>query len=174
MKKTIFILSCLFSISFVYATEFEFIYSNWSSVFPEGVESFRIQSEDRYLFSRINEQGDYEQTDEYYTELEGYERIEESKKTFYRVINNSYVVFNRHGQLVLNDNECKKVFCVQVQLEKYEEHSNEIVPPVEEKPPETINPETYDGIYKYLAYFFICLIIIILKIKNKSSYVESL
>ena len=170
MKKCIVFILSLLLFSVVYAKPY-LVYTSWSTVFPEGVEEFRIESEDRYLWSRINEDGEYEQTDEYYAYLEGYERIDDSIKTFYRVINSEKIMFNSMGSLVTDTNECSKVFCIVYRIKKYEEPHEEEQTRTEV---ETINPETYDGIYNYLVCFTICTIIIIIMIKNRSSYVESL
>ena len=174
MRRVLFFILSLFVFNIVYAEEYHFVYTQWSSVFPQGVESFRIQAEERYRWYRINEQGDFEETDEYFTNLDGYEKIEDSLRVFYRVLNNDYVVFNSNGELIEDLNRCRKVFCTRINLKKYEEPKEE--EPIIEEPvtPSPINPETYDGIYNYIFFFIICLVIIIIKIKRKSSYVESL
>ena len=176
MKKFfMFILLLLFVVlPKIHAEEFEFIYTDWFDYFPDDVDSFRIQSEDRYKWYIINDNGDYEETDDYYSELEGYIRIDDSLKTFYRVINTDYVVFDNNGNLVYDLNKCIKRFCMKIQLEKYEIHEEEEETPIEPHEEIIINPDTYDGIYNYYILFTISTVLLIIILKNKSSYVESL
>ena len=168
----IFIVFLLFVVlSKVKAEEFVYIYTDWFDYFPSDVESFRIQSEDRYKWYRINDNGDYEETDEYYSTLDGYERIDDSIKTYYRVINNEFVIFDNEGNLIKDTNQCLKVFCAQVYLKKYEPHEEvPTVPEVDHEEP-IINPDTYDGIYNYIGLFIISSsLLTFLIIKNKPRY----
>ena len=167
MKKVVILILSLFICTYVYADDYEIVYTEWSSIFPEGVEEFRIQSEDRYLWYIINEQGDYEETEEYYAILEGYERIDSSKKTFYRVINNDYVVFDRNWELVTDLSKCVKVFCTQIFIKKYEIPQEEEPPKPKEEEEIIINPETYDGIYNYLICYGGSLLFTLVKLNNK-------
>lgn len=86
-----------------------------------------------------------EVTEDYYTEYDGYEKIESSKKTFYRYVTNDKVLLDGSGNLVTDPNYCIKSSCYVEYIEKEEEK------PVEEK---TVNPQTIDNIY----YYFILLI----------------
>ena len=151
----------------IYAEELVYTFSEWSSEYPSNYPEIFIQSEDRYLWYIINEQGDYEETEEYYAILEGYERIDSSKKTFYRVINNDYVVFDRNWELVTDLSKCVKVFCTQIFIKKYEIPQEEEPPKPKEEEEIIINPETYDGIYNYLICFGGSLLFTLVKLNNK-------
>ena len=161
MKKIfLIILSFLFCFVFekVHASEY-ITYSDYQEEYPSWLNSKFIESEDRYLWYReiINEETnevEREETQEYYKELEGYIKIEESKKTFYRYITNPRVILDGSGNLVYDDAECAKMYCVVVRMPT--------------KPVEEIieNPKTYDNIFVFLIIAFISFISIVLLLDN--------
>ena len=166
MKRLFYvILSTLLFICFckeVYAyDDIVFIYSDWVDYYPEGVESIRIESQDRYLWYK-EEDGQSFETEDYYDYLEGYEKIEDSKKTFYRVINNEYIVINGNGELIKNFDYCRKVFCTKIYITPFVPKEEEPTPP--DNPPDEeilINPDTFDPINTYIISFILCIFIII-------------
>ena len=152
---------------------FEFVYTDWLDYYPEGVDEIRIESQDRYKWLI-----DGEESEEYYDYLEGYTRIDESKKTFYRVINNDYIVLDSSGRLVTDLNECRKAFCVVVNLKPYivnEEEEPEPEEPTPSNPPEEefINPDTYDPIYTYIISLILCIFVLFIINKRKINLVMS-
>lgn len=107
-------------------------------------------------------------TDEYYKELDGYIKLESSSKTFYRYITNEYLYFDTFGNIVYNENYCKKNRCTK----KYYYHNEE------EK---VYNPKTIDNIDYYFIAFIISFVLIVIimivkrvKMNKKSSFVESI
>ena len=101
----------ILGITRVKASTIELNYSEWSTLYPSGLDSSFIESEDRYHFYRVQD-NQIEYTDEYYTQLEGYIKDEPSKTTFYRYITNSTLVFNAKNELLLDYSDyCKKNFC---------------------------------------------------------------
>ena len=103
---------------------------------------------------------------DYYEYLEGYNKDERTKKTFYRYITNDYIIVDENNQIVTDENYCKKEFCRLIYLTN---EVNEIID----------NPKTYDGINKYFISLLISLILIIIIVKKcrlnkKSSFVESI
>ena len=111
-------------------------------------------------------------TDEYYVELDGYEKLESSVKTFYRYITNDYLYFSTYGDIVYNESYCRKNRCIK----KYYNHE------IEEEQENIINPQTNDNIEDYFVLLIVGFIVIvsILLIKlvtlmnKKSSFVESI
>ncbi len=161
MKKLlIFILFfCLF-INKVSAESY-ITYSDWQEEYPYWLDEMFIESEDRYLWYRevLNSETneiEREETEEYYKELDGYIRIEESKKTFYRYITNDRVLIDGHGNLVYNINYCIKNYCSRVALPKKPEGS----------PNEIENPKTYDNIFVFMILGFISFVSIILSVNT--------
>ena len=113
MKKVIvFLTSIIMILAFtkVNAAQVVLTYSEWSQDYPSGIPEIFIESETRYHFYRVvgNE---VEYTDEYYTSLDGYERDDNSARTFYRYITNDRLVFNANNELVTNTFYCQKAFC---------------------------------------------------------------
>ena len=109
-----------------------------------------------------------ENVNEYHSYLEGYEKDESHKKTFYRYITNDYIIVDENGNLVMSEDYCKKEFCKLIYLTKKEE-------------PEVVdNPKTYDSLYDYITLFimsFIVLMYFIVKkchTNYKSNIVESI
>lgn len=163
MKKILFILvSFLFFICSCKIKADEYlVYSDWSEEYPYWLSPLFIQSEDRYLWYReiLNSETneiEKEETAEYYKELDGYIKIEESMKAFYRYITNNRVFFDGEGNLVYDNEYCIKEYCRSVKLPlKPEEEPEEIID----------NPKTYDNIFVFLIISFISIIFIIL-LKN--------
>jgi hypothetical protein len=100
---------------------------------------------------------------EYYANLEGYEKDENSIKTFYRYLTNEYIFTDYNNTIIKDSRYCDKHMCRLVYLTKKEE---KIIS----------NPKTYDEIYNYIILLIICLILIVRKCRtNKSSsIVESI
>ena len=159
MKKVfVVILSLFIGLIIVKAKPVEYEYTEWFSFYPEGVEEIRIESEDRYKWFKI-ENDERIETEEYYNFLEGYEKIEESKKTFYRVINSKYIILGPRGEVVYDSNYCIKIFCTAVAINPY-------VPP-EENPPEEpieeiVNPNTSDPLHLYYYSFIVAFVVLII------------
>lgn len=111
-----------------------------------------------------------EYINEYYKELEGYKKIEESEKMFYRYITNDYIITNVKGEIVKDLDYCEKSACTIKYIIKPEEEIIEEIP-----------PKTEDIINKniILLMFSLISLIIIIKVeksrtKNKSNKVENL
>lgn len=165
MKRFLIVILSMFLCMLVHAEEIEYIYSEWVDYYPEGVEEIRIESQDRYKWYKI-ENDERIETEEYYDYLEGYEKIEETKKTFYRVINSEYIVLDASGRLVKDYHYCDKHICIETKVEPFvpkevEEETPDIPEPT--KPPEEviINPNTFDPIYVYYSLLFVCIIVTI-------------
>ncbi len=170
MRKLLNVFLFLLLISFcvnVKALDTEFIYTDWFDYYPDDVEEVRIESEDRYRWYKIDEDGNRHETKDYFAEYEGYQIIEGTKKTFYRVINNAEVLRLKSGQLTLDRERCQKTFCMLITLKPY------VIKPPEEPPAteEITNPETLDNINTYVYLFVISistLIFIVYKRKNNN------
>ena len=157
MKKIIIaILSLFLCICTTQATVIEYIYSDWFDYYPEGINEARIDSEDRYRWYKI-ENDERIETEEYYNYLEGYEKIEESKKTYYRVINSDYIIIDVDGKLVHDHEECRKVFCYKIRVQPFTPEE----PSEPEEPIEIVNPDTSDPLYMYYYSFIISLFVLI-------------
>lgn len=159
MKKIYFILLsfllCL-CIDKVYATEY-ITYSEWSEEYPYWLKEKFIQSEERYLWYRkiLNSETneiEREETTTYYKELDGYIKIEESMKMFYRYITNDRVLIDGQGNIVYDIDYCYKEYCSRVRLPSR---------PVEEEP-EIENPKTYDNIFVLIIIAFLSFVSIVL------------
>ena len=112
-----------------------------------------------------------EVTEEYYVTLDGYKKIEDSKKTFYRYITNDYLVIDGYNNIVEDpERYCVKSFCTIVYLTKPNVPEQEET--VEEEPPKETpkipsNPKTLDNIYYYMmALLMSFTILIVLNRKN--------
>ena len=108
-----------------------------------------------------------ENVNEYYANLDGYIKDEETKKTFYRYITNDYIIVDENDNIVTDDSHCRKNFCRLIYLVEQEE--NEIIE----------NPKTYDGISKIIILLIISILILIFIVKKchtnkKSNIVESI
>lgn len=109
--KFLFSLVLILNVYKIYASEIQLTYSEWSLMYPSGLDASFIESEDRYHFYKVVD-NQIEYIDEYYTELDGYIKDEESKRTFYRYITNPMLVFNSENEMLLDYQEyCKKNFC---------------------------------------------------------------
>ena len=155
-------------------------YSEWSLEYPSDIEPLRIVSEDRYLWTKdvYNEytgQMETITTDEYFKELEGYEKIESSKLTYYRYILNDYVMVDTNGNVQETISYCIKNPCIRKYFPK---KTNDEVEEDEEEVEEIIvNPKTGDDSYIYYISLIICsisTIILMILGRKKSSFVESL
>lgn len=94
---------------------------------------------------------------DYYSNLDGYIKDESTLKKYYRFLLNDYIIVDNDGNLV-EDGNCFKETC----YIKYLDYKEEIE-----------NPKTGDNIYKYLTNSSILLVILVLLINKKSSFVES-
>ena len=101
------------------------------------------------------------------TECPGYTRIEESKKTFYRYIKNDYVIVNADGEILEDESECGKSFCM-IEYLKYEDDDrpNEPTPNIIK----ITNPKTYDGVDKSILMSIISFSILILVLFKKKIF----
>ena len=151
MKKYFLCLLLFLYASKIYAFEYE--YTPWFDHYPQGVEEFRIESEERYLWYK-EENGETIKTEEYFKELDGYIKIEESVKTFYRVLNSKEVYVDSKGNLVTDPHSCIKTRCKVLKLVPYTENE------------ENNNPNTKDDIDYYISLFIGSLSIIILNTKK--------
>ncbi len=157
----------------------EITYSDWSILYPSGLDDSFIQSEDRYHFYRVVD-NKIEYTDEYYVNLDGYIKDEKSKKTFYRYITNKMLVFNNKNEIVLeNIDYCKKNYCyfklftepTLVDLSEKEEIDYSDSPMFEIVP--TVVPMTNDNITIFIVIFTISIFTLILLLvikRRKMSY----
>ena len=102
-------------------------------------------------------------TNEYYKEYPGYEKIEESKTTYYRYITNDMVLLDSDGNIVTDNDYCKKSFCTVAYLTKKEE--------VEEETPN--NPQTIDNVNYYIILLLASLVGIIVTFRKKIYLVMS-
>lgn len=165
MKKIlVFILSFLLC-SFVYKVHAEtyIVYSEWSEEYPYWLRPIYYQSEERFLWYRevLNDETnelEREETTEYYKELDGYIKIEESSKMFYRYITNSFILLDGERNIVYDNEYCVKNFCTSVRLPKK--------PEVVEPPEEIENPKTYDNIFVFMIIAFISFVFIVLLLPN--------
>lgn len=112
IKKILFALLLIVGIYKVNATEY--VYSEWSTLYPSGVAEILIQSEVRYKWYTF-ENNLIVYTDEYYKEYDGYIKDEASAKTFYRYITNEYIKISSKNELITDDSYCKKNFCYLIQ-----------------------------------------------------------
>lgn len=107
-------------------------------------------------------------TSEYYSELDGYEKIEESKKMFYRYITSNVILYDVSGKVVFDDKLCQKSICIAKIIEEPKEVEPE-EEPVEPPNEEIIeNPKTLDNIQEcalicIVSLFGIGVILIIFK-----------
>ena len=165
MKKILIIFISFFIFVCTYNVKAEeyLVYSDWQEEYPYWLRPIYIQSEDRYLWYREIVNSDTneierEETKEYYKELDGYIKIEESVKTFYRYVTNDFVLYDGQGNLVYDDEYCMKEFCRSIKLPKKPEE-----PPEEE----IINPKTNDNIFVFLILFFISFVSLVFLINER-------
>ncbi len=108
IKATLFVLLFSFTTT-VFAGEIDYPKSEWSPLYPDGLDSKFIESEVRYKWYKF-ENGEVDYTDEYYTELEGYTRDDKSAKTFYRYITR-FLVLDAYNNIVYDEDYCKWNWC---------------------------------------------------------------
>lgn len=97
-----------------------------------------------------------EYTSDYYPNLDGYIKDESTLKKYYRFLLNDYIIVDNDGNIV-KDGNCFKETC----YIKYLDYKEEIE-----------NPKTGDNIYKYLTNSSILLVILVILLNKKSSFVE--
>lgn len=167
MKNKKFFLIALFlvSISKLSAETFIIEYSEWLENYPKGVDEWIIEREERYKWT------DGENiTEEYYSNYkEGYHKIENDHKTYYRYILNDRIPVDSQNNIITDLDYCTKEKCYLINLDKYrniEEEPEEPEEPQEPQEPEiekvVYNPKTSDYILYYDIVLFICLISIVL------------
>ena len=112
MKKIIGILLIMLAMfNFERINALEYTYSEWSPMYPSGMDPTFIESELRYKWYTF-EDNQIVYIDEYHAEYEeGYLRDDASETTFYRYITNSYVLLDKNNQLVYDSSYCSKNFC---------------------------------------------------------------
>lgn len=96
----------------------ELTYSEWSTMYPSGLDEKFIESEIRYNWYKVVD-GRVEYIDEYYSELDGYTRDEPSARTYYRYITNQYIVLNGYNEIVDDINFCQKEYCYQLMANEF-------------------------------------------------------
>ena len=159
MRKICFGIFSLFIFCLIVHREvIEYSYSDWSEEYPSDIEEIRIESQDRYRWYKI-ENDERIETEEYYDSLEGYEKIEESKKTFYRYINEGFIMLNSKGELVKDTDECRKEVCLSISINNNPPAEE---PPNEEPPEEIDNPNTFDPLYIYYCTFLIGFVLLVI------------
>lgn len=111
MKKFLISVFLLILVSSLRVNAKELTYSDWSLMYPSGLDEVFIESEDRYHFYKVVD-NKIEYTSEYYVELDGYIKDEKSKRTFYRYITNNILAFDSYNRLIINyEDYCKKNYC---------------------------------------------------------------
>lgn len=176
IKKILFALLLIVGIYRVSAKEY--VYSEWSTLYPSGVEELLIESEVRYKWYTF-ENNLIVYTDEYYTEYDGYMKDEASAKTFYRYITNDTVIISAKNELISDETYCKKHFCylvnssqpTMVDLSEKEENLYENAD-IYEYTPEVV-PKTSDPILYSFGFIIISAIGIscyLIRKKKKEKY----
>ena len=109
MKNKNFFLFAIFLIftSKLSAETFIFEYSEWSENYPTGVDEWIVESEERYKWTDGEDI-----TEEYYSNYkEGYYKLENDHKTYYRYITNDAVVVDSQNNFVTDLGYCVKEKC---------------------------------------------------------------
>lgn len=130
MKNKKFFLFAIFLIftSKLSAETFIFEYSDWSENYPKGVDEWIVESEERYKWTDGEDI-----TEEYYSNYkEGYYKLENDHKTYYRYITNDAVVVDSQNNFVTDLGYCVKEKCYIIKLDKYRNIEEE--PEVPEEP----------------------------------------
>ena len=161
VKRILFALLLIVGINKVSAIEYT--YSEWSPLYPSGIDELIIESEVRYKWYTF-EDNLIVYIDDYYTEYDGCTKDEASAKTFYRYITNDKIVTNKYNKLVTDNSYCDKNFCyirmqakpTMIDLSEKEENLYENAE-LEEFTPEVV-PKTFDAIYYYISFIVISLI----------------
>ena len=88
--------------------------------------------------------------------MEGYEKIEDSKKIFYRYITSKVILYDVNGNVVFDEKLCQKNICIAKIMEEPKEEKSE------QPPGEDIieNPKTLDNIEECVLVSVISLVII--------------
>ncbi len=137
MKNKKFFLFAIFWIftSKLSAETFIIEYSEWSENYPKGVDEWIVESEERYKWTDGEDI-----TEEYYNNYkEGYYKLENDYKTYYRYITNDTVVVDSQNNFVTNLDYCKKEKCYIIKLDKYRNIEEE--PEIPEEPETPEEPE---------------------------------
>lgn len=137
MKNKKFFLFAIFLIftSKLSAETFIFEYSEWSENYPKGVDEWIVESEERYKWTDGEDI-----TEEYYSNYkEGYYKLENDHKTYYRYITNDAVVVDSQNNFVTDLGYCVKEKCYIIKLDKYRKIEEE--PEVPEEPEVKEEPE---------------------------------
>ena len=108
LKVTLFVMMLVFSTT-VFAKPLDYPYSEWSTLYPSGLDERFIDSEVRYRWYKF-ENGEVDYTEDYYTELEGYTRDDNSAKTFYRYITKNLVI-DGYNNVLQDDDYCRVNWC---------------------------------------------------------------
>ena len=144
MKNKKFFLFLIFLIftSKLSAETFIFEYSEWSENYPKRVDEWIVESEERYKWTDGEDI-----TEEYYSNYkEGYYKLENDHKTYYRYITNDAVVVDSQNNFVTDLGYCVKEKCYIIKLDKYrnieEEPEVPEEPEVKEEPEEPETPKT--------------------------------
>lgn len=180
MKKLLKILVALLlfvTIEKIYASTITLTYSDWSLMYPSGLDESFIESEVRYKWYKFNN-NEVEYVDDYYTNLDGYIKDEGSQMTFYRYITNRSLIFNAFNEMVFDTDFCVKNFCY---IKLFTEPTLiDTTTKVESKYSETPIYEYTSEVVPYtgdkVMYFVITLILsslillIVVKKKKKMSY----
>lgn len=104
------LLSLVLILSIGKVSALEYTYSEWSDLYPSGMDEMFIESEVRYKWYKF-ENNLVVYTDDYYTEYGDYIRDDGSAKTYYRYITNNKILLNAKNELITDENYCKKNFC---------------------------------------------------------------
>ena len=137
MKNKKFFLFAIFLIftSKLSAETFIFEYSEWSENYPKRVDEWIVESEERYKWTDGEDI-----TEEYYSNYkEGYYKLENDHKTYYRYITNDAVVVDSQNNFVTDLGYCVKEKCYIIKLDKYRNIEEE--PEVPEEPEVKEEPE---------------------------------
>ena len=174
LKVTLLIMLFTFTTK-VFATELDYQWSEWSTMYPDTLDEKLIESEVRYKWYRF-ENGEVEYTDEYYTNLEGYTRDDKSATTFYRYIMGN-LLLDAHNNIIYNDDYCRWNFCyliyyheptlVETSGKNLNEYTEDDIVEIES----VAAPFTFDGITQYFIIGFISLLLttVIIVTKKKKS-----
>lgn len=184
MKK--FLLACLAiaELLICYKTKAaELTYSDWSMLYPSGMEEKYIESEVRYKWYKI-ENNNVVYFDDYLVEKDGYIKDEGSARTFYRYPTNSSIILNSKNQVVEDEDKyCVKNFCISMNMpavtliDLNEKNNVNNYEDAEIKEYEAVTtPLTLDNISFYIGISIVSLLLLlvglVLKLK-KSKYKSS-
>lgn len=88
----------------------EYTYSEWSDMYPSGMDPVFIESEVRYKWYKF-EDNQIVYVEDFYAELDGYMKDLGSETIFYRYITNDYILINKSNEIVYDESYCRKNFC---------------------------------------------------------------